>query len=375
MNSSTDKTDDNDKRSIKTELFSAKGIARIAVFTAFAYLLYLPVFEFSIIPAVPFLKIDFSNACVVMAGFALGPLAGIIVGILKELLHALTFSQTVGVGELANILIMLPYELIPSIAYMRKRKIKTAIISLSVACVIQSVWSIPINYLLTFPFYLMAYGGANSWNVGMELYLSVWGWAVLFNLVKSLLISIATLLLYKRLQKLFILIFRENKKKMNDHSNNRQNVNSSTDNDNSELIGTHIVDSPQQMEELGERMAKMFVGGEIILLSGELGAGKTVFCKGIAKGLGVEEEIVSPTFTLMNEHNGRIKFNHIDAYRLSSADEAEASGLTEYINGNDVCAVEWWENIDGIFDEDKTLSVIITKKKDNQNIREVKIAR
>ncbi|MDE6667455.1 MAG: ECF transporter S component [Clostridia bacterium] len=182
--------------------FTATRMAYLAVFTALAYVLYMPFLEFPIIPAVPFLKVDFSNSFVMIAGFALGPVAGVVVGVLKEILHALTFSQTVGVGELANIMIMLPYILIPSIVYKKRKGIKTVIVSLVIGCVCQVVWSIPTNYLLTFPFFLIAYAGAPDWTTGMNFYLSVWYWAVLFNFVKTVLITAAVLLLYKPLSKL-----------------------------------------------------------------------------------------------------------------------------------------------------------------------------
>ena len=87
-------------------------------------------------------------------------------------------------------------------------------------------------------------------------------------------------------------------------------------------------------------------GGEIVTLSGDLGAGKTVFAKGIALGLGVTDPVVSPTFTLMNEYDGRIKLYHYDAYRLHDAIEADAAGLTEYFgDAGGVCVIEWWQNI------------------------------
>lgn len=182
--------------------FTATRMAYLAVFTALAYVLYMPFLEFPIIPAVPFLKVDFSNSFVMIAGFSLGPVAGVVVGVLKEILHALTFSQTVGVGELANIMIMLPYVLIPSIVYKKRKGIKAVIVSLAIGCVCQVIWSIPTNYLLTFPFFLIAYAGAPDWTTGMDFYLSVWYWAVLFNLVKTVLITAAVLLLYKPLSKL-----------------------------------------------------------------------------------------------------------------------------------------------------------------------------
>ncbi len=182
--------------------FTATRMAYLAVFTAIAYVLYMPFLEFPIIPAVPFLKVDFSNSFVMIAGFALGPVAGVVVGILKEILHALTFSQTVGVGEIANVLIMLPYVLIPSVIYKKRKGIKTVLITLAIGCLCQVIWSIPVNYLLTFPFFLIAYAGAPDWAAGMDFYLSVWYWAVLFNFVKTVLITAAVLLIYKPLSRL-----------------------------------------------------------------------------------------------------------------------------------------------------------------------------
>lgn len=184
-----------------SQYFTASRMAYLALFTAFAYVLYLPWLEFSVFPAVPFMKIDFSNTFVMIAGFSLGPVAGVIVGVLKEVLHSLTFSQTVGVGELANIIIMLPYVLIPSLIYKKHKGIKSVILSLVLACVGQTAWSVPVNYSLSFPFFYsaMGYGG---WADGMNFYLTVWYWAVLFNFIKSLLITVAVMLLYKSISRL-----------------------------------------------------------------------------------------------------------------------------------------------------------------------------
>ncbi len=369
-------TDDGNKKTNNRakEIFSSKNMARMAVFTALAYLLYMPIFEFSIIPTVSFLKIDFSNSFVMMAGFALGPIAGMIVGVLKEIMHALTFSSTVGVGELANILIMIPYVVIPSAIYKKHRNIKTVLITLAVGCFLQAVWSIPVNYLLSFPFFVAAFGG--SWSGGMALYLEVWYWAVLFNFVKTLLISAVVLLLYKQFQRLFNFIFNKERRRnviksagCNNTDCNNEAVHTDENSDgNGGSSEQHVYDvqSPEEMQALGSRIAEGFSGGEVVLLTGELGAGKTVFCKGLAKGLKIAGEIVSPTFTIMNEHVGKFKFNHFDAYRLSGADEAEAAGLSEFIGGKDcVCAVEWWENIDGMFDDCDVIKVVIEKTGDS----------
>lgn len=351
------KSEKRDRRSIK-QFFTSKNITRMSVFTVLAYILYMPIFEFSLLPAVPFLKVDFSNAFVMIAGFAMGPVAAVVVGVLKELLHALTFSQTVGIGELANIIIMLPYVIIPSVVYAKHRNLKTVFITLGIGCVLQGLWSIPVNYLLTFPFFLMAYAGAPTWSVGMDFYLSVWYWAVLFNFVKTLLVSSAVLLLYKQFQRLFRYIF--------DGERRRSDVKGGKE--------TYTADSPEQMEKLGERLAKTLKVGDVVLLTGELGAGKTVLCKGIAKGLGVKEQVVSPTFTLMNEYTGCVKFCHFDAYRLENADEATAAGLAEYIGAEDnVCAVEWWENIASLFDGCKTVKIEVKKCGDDK--RELTVER
>ena len=152
---------------------TATRISYMAVFTALSFVLRLPWFEFYVIPAVSFLKVDFSGVFVMIAGFALGPVAGIVVSVLKEILYGVAFSQTVGVGELANIIIMLPYILIPTILYKKYKGIKAVLISIAIGCVCQVGWSVPVNYLLTFPFYLNLYAHM-SWRAGMEFYLTVW---------------------------------------------------------------------------------------------------------------------------------------------------------------------------------------------------------
>ena len=184
------------KKSLKN-YFSATRIAYLALFTALSYVLYMPFLEFWIIPAVDFLKIDFSNVFVMIAGFSLGPVAAVVVGILKEVLHALTFSSTVGIGELANIIVMLPYILIPSIVYKKRKGIKTVLITLAAGCVGQTLISFPVNCFLNFPFYL----GFN-WTAGMNFFFTVWYWVMLFNLVKTVLISIVVLILYKSVSRL-----------------------------------------------------------------------------------------------------------------------------------------------------------------------------
>ena len=89
--------------------------------------------------------------------------------------------------------------------------------------------------------------------------------------------------------------------------------------------------------------AKTLKGGDVVLLGGDMGAGKTVFAKGVAKGLGIEEEVLSPTYAYMNDYSG--KLYHYDCYRLSCGEQAEALGLCDYFYGNGVCLIEWSQNI------------------------------
>ena len=111
--------------------------------------------------------------------------------------------------------------------------------------------------------------------------------------------------------------------------------------------------SERQTEKLGRRLAKTFSGGETVLLVGELGAGKTRFAKGIARGLGVKETVTSPTFALHNRYRGKKLFlNHFDFYRLSDGDEARAAMLAEYFGDKEgVCVVEWGQNAADILPE------------------------
>ena len=119
-------------------------------------------------------------------------------------------------------------------------------------------------------------------------------------------------------------------------------------------------------------MAKKAFGGEVITLSGELGAGKTVFTKGFAAGLGIDREITSPTFTIMNEYKGRVlSLCHIDAYRLGSGEEAYAAGLCDYIGEeNHVCVIEWAHNISSVLPDN---AVKIEIKYVDENTREITV--
>ena len=104
-----------------------------------------------------------------------------------------------------------------------------------------------------------------------------------------------------------------------------------------------ITNSIDETFKLGEDLAKKLRGGEVILLNGDLGAGKTVFAKGLAKGLGVQAVVNSPTFNIMNVYQGQnIKFCHFDMYRIDDDSELKELGFEEFIGDNNyVCVIEW----------------------------------
>lgn len=93
--------------------------------------------------------------------------------------------------------------------------------------------------------------------------------------------------------------------------------------------------------ELGEKLAELLRPGDIVCLNGDLGAGKTAFSQGVARGLGVGETVTSPTFTLINEYRGRLPLYHFDVYRLGGPAEMEDLGYEEYFYGQGVCLIEW----------------------------------
>lgn len=102
-----------------------------------------------------------------------------------------------------------------------------------------------------------------------------------------------------------------------------------------------ISTSQTQTEQLGISLAAQLRPGDVLLLRGEMGVGKTVFARGVARGLHVEGPIASPTYTILHCHMGRLPLHHFDLYRLQAADEFEAAGLCEYVGGDVVTLIEW----------------------------------
>ena len=111
--------------------------------------------------------------------------------------------------------------------------------------------------------------------------------------------------------------------------------------------------SPEETEDIGARLAETLKPGAVVAFTGDLGAGKTAFTRGLARGLGVPDRVTSPTFTIVNEYEGgRLPLFHFDMYRLGSADELFDIGWEDYLRRGGVCAVEWSENIAGALEPD-----------------------
>lgn len=107
------------------------------------------------------------------------------------------------------------------------------------------------------------------------------------------------------------------------------------------MTGTVVTESEEQTAEAGERLAGTLRPGDVVLLFGDLGAGKTAFVRGLARGLGASgDDVSSPTFTLVQEYAGRIQLFHVDLYRLEPA-EVDDLGLDELVAGDGVVAIEW----------------------------------
>lgn len=144
-----------------------------------------------------------------------------------------------------------------------------------------------------------------------------------------------------------------------------------------------ITNSPQETEQFGIEFSKKLQGGDIVLLSGNLGSGKTALVKGIAKGFGIKNTITSPTFTLMNMYDVRNtnatkiqKMVHIDTYRLKEENELLEIGAEDYLGKPDtICLIEWPDKIEGLlknYNHRNFISVEIKQLK-NSNEREIRI--
>lgn len=131
------------------------------------------------------------------------------------------------------------------------------------------------------------------------------------------------------------------------------------------------VKSLEETEKIGGKLGRLVEAGDIITLDGDLGAGKTAITKSIALGLGIEEHITSPTFTIVNEYDGKYPLYHFDVYRIGDPEEIYDIGYEEYINSSGVCIIEWSRLIAEVLPRQR-LEVIILRC-DGDNEREIEL--
>lgn len=130
--------------------------------------------------------------------------------------------------------------------------------------------------------------------------------------------------------------------------------------------------STQETEAIGEELAQKLRGGDVLAFTGSLGMGKTAFTRGLARGLGCHGRVTSPTFTIVNEYEGRTPLFHFDMYRLGSSDELFDIGWDDYLARSGVCAVEWSERVSDALPED-TIFVDIARTDEHEDWRTITV--
>jgi len=129
-----------------------------------------------------------------------------------------------------------------------------------------------------------------------------------------------------------------------------------------------ITTSPAETEAVGAALAKILPPGTVLAYRGDLGAGKTAFTRGLARGLGCTDMVTSPTYTIVNEYlSGRLPLFHFDMYRLRSSDDLWDIGWDDYLDRGGVCAVEWSENVDDAMEN----AIFVTIEKTGEDSRRI----
>ena len=132
----------------------------------------------------------------------------------------------------------------------------------------------------------------------------------------------------------------------------------------------YLTSSPEETEKLGAALAAKLAPGAILAYRGDLGAGKTAFTRGLARGLGILDPVTSPTYTIVNEYlGGRLPLFHFDMYRLSGSDDLFDIGWEDYLDRGGICAVEWSENVEDAMED----AIVITIEKTGEDTRRITI--
>ncbi len=381
----------------KNPRFTTAYIAKIAILTAISFLLYA-FGKFNLPFIFPqFLEIQISELPALLAGFSMGPVSGCLVIVLK-CLFKFPMTSTAYVGEATDILLGILFVLPASIIYHRKKDKKHALVGICVGGLLFVAASIIVNRYISVPFFVRLYFDGNFGAiVGMlqPLYKNVteetfyvyylFAGVLPFNLLRCIIVGALTFVLYKRLTKILhwdgtsIVKHTADENELNDETADNAEENEDTaiyETENAEISadeisGTEIVEtnSVEETYALAKRIADTLIGGEVILLDGDLGAGKTTFTKGLAKALDVSEEVTSPTFTILNVYeSGRLKLNHLDMYRVECEDDLVELGVEEAIADDGVTVIEWnkFERLNG-----KIIRIRISSRGENERVFEI----
>lgn len=171
---------------------TTKIIAGTGIFSALAFAVSF--LEFPIFPPAPFLKLDFSLVFILLAGFAFGPISGVSVAFIKELLRFAVGSATGGVGEIANFIVTVAFILVPTIVYTKRKGLKVVIITLLIGCVMHVGSSLLANRYVNFPLFMG--------DGAPQIFASLWVYVLAFNAIKAVSVSLIAFLVYKKISNL-----------------------------------------------------------------------------------------------------------------------------------------------------------------------------
>lgn len=135
----------------------------------------------------------------------------------------------------------------------------------------------------------------------------------------------------------------------------------------------YISNNVEETKKIASELAKTLSAGDVLCMYGDLGAGKTAFVQGLAKGLGIDEPITSPTFTIVNEYYGSLPLYHFDVYRISDPDEMYEVGYEEYVYGDGVSVIEWSELIEDILPEKRYKVTILKDTSEHDDYRKIEV--
>lgn len=319
---------------MKFTKLNTKFIATLGILGALSIVLALLI-HFPIFPQAAFMEYDPADIPIFLTAFIYGPLAGLILTVVVSFIQGFTVSAGSGIiGIFMHIAATGTYVLVSGLIYKKMKTLKGALISMGAG----SLAMVAVMVFWNIVFIPIFSGVPRAAVYGMLLTV-----IIPFNLIKVVVNSLLTFVLYKRTKKLIGFIWEKADKLKAQGKKQTPNI-----------IETACA---EETYAFAEKFASNLNGSEIILLDGELGAGKTAFTKGLARGLWIYEEVTSPTFILMSEYSGRLKLYHFDLYRINFADELEELGFNDYLYGGGVCVVEW--NKFQALPEDKVIRIKI----------------